>query len=88
MKLIFCKKCYDVKKIHTTKVFCACEKSWGRYYPNGLDAEYGGEAIPLAFVNKSFAGALYTQPATDNHGGVPFAAFVIPKECKTYKKVV
>ncbi len=87
MKLIFCKKCHDVRKIHTIKVSCVCGKSWGRYFPDGLHAEDGGEAGPLAFVNSSFAGAIGDQPTTDDNGGVPFGAFVVPKECETYKKV-
>lgn len=55
------------------------------YRPDGVEAEYGGEAIPVAFPTSSFAGALFNQPLHD--GDARFVGIVLPKKCKTFVKV-
>lgn len=62
---------------------CFCGKSKGKYLDN-LYAEYSGPAIPIGFANFSFVQALRNQP--DKAPGKTFEAFVIEKNCPTFKK--
>lgn len=84
MKLIYCPKCDDVRKIHSRATRCKCQKSWGRYLPDGLHATYGGKAIPLGFDNPSFLEAIKQQRG---YTSSRFRAFVIQRECPTFKQV-
>ena len=85
MKLILCPACQDVVKAGLRETrFCQCGKSWGKYR-DPLNAEYGGEAIPLGLLNNELRLAVLGQPQAGL--GAQFTAFVIPKECPTYKKV-
>jgi hypothetical protein len=63
---------------------CECGASWGSYKGDGLNATYGGEAVPLGFANSSLAKALRNQPLVGK--GRPFQAFVIPQVCDTCVK--
>lgn len=83
MKLIFCKECCSVFSLSFIKKTCDCQKSWGLYESDGLNAKFGGEAIPIGFGNSSFAYALKNQPQKGM--GCDFSAFVIPIECSTFK---
>jgi len=86
MKLIYCPVCNDVRKINPRKVVdCECGKSWGVYEKDGLNATYGGKAIPLGFNNSSFLSAIDSQPLCGL--GSHFEAFVIPIWCDTYERV-
>lgn len=69
---------YEVRK-------CSCGCTWGKYIDN-LNAEYGGEdAVPIGFANDSFRAALENQPETAP--GELFCAFVIEKNCPTFKRI-
>jgi len=85
MKLILCPHCGDVVKL-TIRVprFCECGKSWGQYHKDGLNADIGGEAIPLGFANQSFIKALKDRP--EEGEGSRFEAFVIPKKASSMHK--
>ena len=85
MKLIFCKKCQDIVRLRTEEErSCFCGSTSGAY-DNELDAWYKGEsAIPLGIANSTLSSALYHQP--ENGMGEEFTAFVIAKECETFKK--
>ena len=85
MKLIFCKKCQDVRKLLFEAVICACGSSGGVYLDDGINATYWGEAVPLGFDNFSLARAIENQP--NSGSGERFTAFVIPKKCPTYKSL-
>jgi hypothetical protein len=85
MKLIFCQKCQDVVKLQAEESrTCLCGESWGRYKNDGLNAVYGGEAVPLGFDNPTLAEALQNQPKEGR--GRRFEAFVIAEECDTFKE--
>jgi len=84
MKLILCPHCQDVRKLDKILTTCKCGKSYGRYLDD-LNAEYSGDAIPLGFSNSSLLSAIKHRPGQGN--GAIFTAFVIPKQCSTYKKV-
>lgn len=86
MKLLFCTSCQDVIKLHEGVTrSCLCGKVSGKYL-NMLDAVYSGEtAVPMGFANNSLLLALRNQPMVGL--GETFKAFVIPKECDTFKKV-
>lgn len=64
---------------------CRCTNSYGMYAPDGLNALYGGQAVPLGFANSSLMFAINTQPESGD--GQQFEAFVIPKQCPTFKKI-
>jgi hypothetical protein len=82
MKLIFCPKCQDVRKLGYNMVTCTCGESWGKYYEDGLNAVIGGEAVAIGFSNIDFLHALKSQPKTGTKGK-KFEAFVIPRYCDT-----
>jgi hypothetical protein len=83
MKLIFCEKCADIKKLHREWVVCRCKKSHGRVV-DGLNAEIGGAGVPLGIDNTTFNEAIRGRK---NEGrGVRFEAFVISFNCKTVKE--
>lgn len=85
IKLIYCPKCQDVRKLNYVLTTCQCGRSFGRVLGDGLDAQYGGDAVPLGFDNSSLVKALKHQP--DDGWGERFEAFVIPKQCDTCKKI-
>lgn len=84
MKLIFCPKCQDVRKLHNnsrrSRTSCRCDQSYGWYEKDGLNAVIGGDAIPIGFDNPGFAVAIKAQAGS-------FPAFVIPEPCPTIKRV-
>ncbi len=80
MKLLFCPRCGDVRKLHRDRTVCECLASWGRYI-NDLDAVVGGSAIPLGISNPSFLAAIKGRP--DEAPGATFEAWVIPHHSKT-----
>lgn len=82
MKLIFCPHCYDVVTLTLQTRYCACKKSSGEYLDE-LNAVYSGDAVPLGIANLSFTKAVLEQP--DLGDGKEFKAFVIPKQCDTFK---
>jgi len=82
MKLIYCEYCHDVFKLALEPRRCRCGETWGKYLPNGLDAQYAGDgAIPLGFGNTSLMFAIANRP--EEGMGKAFTAFVIPVECPT-----
>ena len=83
MKLIYCEKCGDVISMRFEERSCFCGASKGRYL-DSLNAEYSGPAKPLGFHNTHFKSALKNQP--EKSWGVEFTAFVIEKDCLTFKK--
>jgi hypothetical protein len=84
MKMLYCPKCRDVRKLQLEVVTCQCGSSSGWYESDGLKAVIGGDAIPLGFQNTSFVEALKNQP--EKGAGKVFEAFVIPKECPTVRR--
>ena len=86
MKLILCKKCQDVVRLVEEQTrHCKCGECGG-YYFDEINAVYWGEyASPLGFDNSSLVYAINNQPQEGM--GERFDAFVIPKQCPTFKKV-
>lgn len=84
MKLIYCPQCHDVVKLVFDARSCECENSYGYYKSDGLNAVYGGLAVPLGFANSSLLKAIRNQPAKGM--GERFEAFVIPKSCPTLQE--
>jgi hypothetical protein len=85
MKMLYCPKCHDVRKLQRKQVFCQCRGSSGWYKRDGLNAVLAGLAIPIGFQNTSFVKALLDQP--EEGMGSVFEAFVIPKECPTIERL-
>lgn len=92
MKLLFCPRCSDVTKLKVQeRRECACGKSWGMYI-DSLNAEYGGEAVPLGFSNPSLLEALKERDRQIRDGveadkplGITFTAFTIPTGAPSVK---
>lgn len=85
MKLILCKNCHDVFRLHQDKErFCKCGKCSGKY-TDDLNAWYkGGEfVVPLGIANSSLARAVRNRPKEGL--GEKFSALVIPEICNTFK---
>lgn len=90
MKLIFCPRCNDVRKLGYRKTTCQCGASTGWYKPDGLQAIglqaiIVGAAIPLGIDNSSLASAIKNRPLKGK--GKLFDAFVIPSRCPTIEQV-
>ena len=85
MKLLYCPKCHDVRKLQREVVTCQCGESKGWYKADGLNAVIEGMAIPIGFQNPAFTRALLGRQ--DRGSGVVFEAFVISRECPTIVRV-
>lgn len=85
MKLIFCRSCSDLIRLRESifEQWCKCGASSGRYIDH-INAIYSGEAIPLGLLNNELVAAIENQPESGQ--GKVFTAFVIPKQCPTFKK--
>ena len=86
MKLVYCPSCEDVVRLWSRTRRCRCGASGGRYVDD-VYAVYWGKAVPIGFDNWSLGLALGTRRETDEDGGTPFQAFVIPEKCRTLIKV-
>ena len=83
MKLLYCVECQDVIRLVKEERKCSCGKVSGKYLDK-LHAEYSGEeAVPIGFDNSSLIKAIQSQPDTGR--GRRFDAFVIAKDCDTFK---
>jgi len=87
MKLVYCIGCGDLLQLDVTETkYCTCGNAGGKYHEGGLHAEYWGEwAVPVGIDSRDFHLAIDNQP--EKGKGKEFIAFVIPKECPTFKKV-
>lgn len=86
MKLIRCSACGDVYNVTFEKKYCHCGRTSAQYDEDGLYAVYSGEtAVPIGFSNESLIKAMQQRP--EKGAGKTFIAFVIPKECPTFRKV-
>ena len=84
MKLIYCPDCGTIINLDKHKTQCRCQASWGVYEDDGYNAYYGGKAIPIGILNKSFFDSIKKQPELGS--GKIFTAFTIPKLCSTFVK--
>lgn len=83
MKLIYCPNCKDIIKLTKQYRTCLCGDSSGKYI-DFVTAEIRGKAIPIAFLNTEFEGAIQCRPKEIKS---LFEAFVIPENSVTVKKV-
>jgi hypothetical protein len=85
MRLLYCKECEDIFNLTQELKRCSCGNTSGKYVDN-LNAVYSGNnAITLGFHKDLFDRAVRKQP--QEGWGLNFEAFVIPKLCKTFKKM-
>lgn len=86
MKLIFCRQCQDVIRLFQNSVrMCKCGAVGGKYLNNKDAVYFGKDAVPIGFNNSSLLSAVKHQPVEGL--GFNFSAFVIPKDCATFKLV-
>jgi len=92
MKLLLCRDCEDVFKLHEQSISsCHCGSTQGAYIDN-LNAVYKGNAIPLGFGNTTLVTAIKKElqdqkEERSKNLGHTFDAFVIPWNCNTFTKV-
>lgn len=90
MKLLFCRKCEDIRRITKEVTICRCGRSSAQY-EDDINAWYFGPAKLIGFANMSFIRAFYADEATppENPGddGHKFDAFFIPKVAPSIRKI-
>lgn len=87
MKLLFCKKCQDTFKLtEEYERTCKCGAIGGKYTDELYAIYWGIDAVPVIFVNDTFAEAIRAQPKRAVNG-VRFTAAVVPKECATFRRI-
>ena len=76
MKLLYCPKCQDVRKLKFKKTFCQCRRSWAYYQEDGRYAVCNTFAVLLGLGWTSLEKALKnkTNPMLVTH---EFKAWVI-----------
>jgi hypothetical protein len=84
MKLLYCKSCNDIFNINHDPKICTCGKSMGMY-TDTINAIYSGDCIPMGIANNSFLEAVKHPPMFEPSTSI--VAFIIPVECKTFKKL-
>ena len=85
MKLLMCGNCEAIFNLGTHVKSCSCGQTIGAYDEDRYHAWFeGDEAMPLGFQNLSFGWAMARQP--ERGAGRSFEAFVIPKECSTFRR--
>jgi len=86
MKLLFCTNCYDIISLKSEERRCQCGTTGGKYLDDLMAEYWGDNAVPLGISNPSFVAALTAgQPVGDK--GLNFEAFIMPKDCETFKKI-
>ena len=84
MKLIYCPKCLDMKKLRMLVLRrCACGQSWGYYRDDDLTAEIGGSAVPIAIENDELREAVALRPKDGR--GATVEARVLPERYDTLR---
>lgn len=77
MKLLFCSRCEDVRKIGYEPTYCRCGHSYGFYKEDGIHAVYAGDAVPLGIITSDLFNAIGMRHIHSKYGP-RFGAFVIP----------
>ena len=79
MKLLFCPKCHDVRKLKFKKIYCQCRKSWAYYREDGRYAVRNPFAILIGLGCTSFEKAVKNKsnPVLSTH---EFKAWIIGPE--------
>ncbi len=85
MKLIYCKKCRDVRKLDYAVTVCKCGASKGWRERDGLRVTLQGEAVPLGFHEPAFTSAIRDYPEAVLAGNFP--AYVVSKDCPDVTKL-
>lgn len=85
MKLLYCDRCGDIFSLGYHLRHCICGTTCGMYLEDGHHAEdHSSHAVPIGFKNSEFLDAIRNQPETGP--GKTFAAFVVEKNCPTFRK--
>lgn len=83
MKLVHCRNCADIIKLHYGPRQCSCGLTSG-YYTDPHKAVYGGSfAVPLGIDNISFVQAVKNGRQDEP---VFFDAFLIEENCPTFTR--
>lgn len=87
MKLIYCKSCHDIRKLHITEVtYCLCRKSSGVYLDSINAIISGDQVVLLGIANTSLINAL-DMTRDEDLLGQKFNAFVIPENVPAIRRV-
>lgn len=90
MKLLFCRECGDVRKLHMDRQMhaCSCGASAGRYVDH-LNAEVSGPCLALGINNSSLRLALTNHQRSPRIDGLGhrIEAFIIPETAPTLRRL-
>lgn len=91
MKLLFCRKCEDIRRVTKEITICRCGRSSAQY-EDDLNAWYFGPAKLIGFANMSFIRAFYADELNDppkqpGDNGEKFDAFFIPRVAPSVRKI-
>lgn len=82
MKLLFCLKCQDIRKLGNDWTRCKCGESAARYLGDDWHAEYVGKnVVPVGFANDSFASAVRLWQG--HQANYRFVAFTMPDDVES-----
>lgn len=87
MKLLFCRDCNDVRKLHRHVVSCHCGQARGRYLDDGWHAEVWGErAEVIGLSNSDIVKAVTLSARTGPNGGPPIEAWMMPHDYERVRR--
>lgn len=84
MKLLFCERCGDLRKVHRKKTVCACKSCYAKYLEDGLTVIYS-EGAQIFGVNNDALRELTTQPGMAAHLLDPIELFRIREGDNIYR---
>jgi hypothetical protein len=87
MRLLFCRDCADVVKLHRHVVRCQCGQARGRYLEDGWHAEVWGErAEVIGLNNADVLKACGLNVRTSARGGPPIEAWMMAHDYERVRR--
>ena len=86
VKLLYCLACGDLFIVTSEPRACLCGATRGQYVDSHSAIYSGKLAVPLGIANASFLRAMYNRLDKDTGKGERFEAFVIPKQCESFRR--
>ena len=86
MKLLYCTKCNDIKKLQYETTTCHCGESSGHYQQDGVHAVISGPCVALGLLNMDvlIATGLHKYHPDETH---PIKCFTIPETSPHTRRV-
>jgi len=81
MKLLYCQKCQDVRKLGNEKTFCKCGDVWGQYTDN-INAIVSENCLVIGIGNASFQESYKSR---DDISKINMKAWIMPTYVSSIK---